>query len=64
MTLVLSIVMPAYNEEDCIEKVVDNWTDFLKRKFPNDATTLIVINDGSTDDTWAAMRTLTASPKR
>lgn len=51
MTLLLSIVMPAYNEEDCIEKVVGNWTDFLKNKFPHDSTTLIVINDGSRDRT-------------
>lgn len=43
--------MPAYNEADCIEKVVANWTDFLKNKFPNDETTLIVINDGSKDRT-------------
>ena len=47
----LSIVMPAYNEQDCIEKVVYNWTGFLKNKFPNDNTTLIVINDGSKDNT-------------
>ncbi|SEI41708.1 Glycosyl transferase family 2 [Dyadobacter sp. SG02] len=43
--------MPAYNEQDCIEKVVYNWTSFLKTKFPNDNTTLIVINDGSKDNT-------------
>jgi dolichol-phosphate mannosyltransferase len=43
--------MPAYNEEDCIEKVVGNWTDFLKTRFPTDNTTLIVINDGSKDRT-------------
>jgi dolichol-phosphate mannosyltransferase len=51
MSYFLSIVMPAYNEQDCIEKVVYNWTDFLKNKFPNDNTTLIVINDGSKDNT-------------
>jgi len=51
MTFLLSIVMPAYNEQDCIEKVVHNWTSFLKNKFPNDNTTLIVINDGSKDNT-------------
>jgi dolichol-phosphate mannosyltransferase len=51
MSYLLSIVMPAYNEQDCIEKVVYNWTDFLKNKFPNDPTTLIVINDGSKDKT-------------
>ncbi|GAB2772647.1 glycosyltransferase family 2 protein [Rhabdobacter roseus] len=51
MTFVLSIVMPAYNEQDCIEKVVENWTDFLAKKFPGQPTTLIVINDGSKDRT-------------
>jgi len=51
MSFLLSIVMPAYNEQDCIEKVVFNWTSFLKNKFPNDQTTLIVINDGSKDNT-------------
>jgi dolichol-phosphate mannosyltransferase len=51
MSYLLSIVMPAYNEQDCIEKVVYNWTTFLKTKFPNDNTTLIVINDGSKDNT-------------
>lgn len=51
MSFLLSIVMPAYNEQDCIEKVVHNWTNFLKEKFPNDNTTLIVINDGSKDNT-------------
>ncbi len=47
----LSIVMPAYNEQDCIEKVVHNWTSFLKNRFPGQNTTLIVINDGSKDNT-------------
>ena len=51
MTYALSIVMPAYNEQDCIEKVVANWTDFLAKKFPGQPTTLIVINDGSKDRT-------------
>lgn len=51
MSYLLSIVMPAYNEQDCIEKVVYSWTNFLKTKFPNDNTTLIVINDGSKDNT-------------
>lgn len=61
MTILLSIVMPAYNEEDCIEKVVENWTDFLKTKFPNDNTTLIVINDGSKDSTGDILNKLSAT---
>lgn len=52
--------MPAYNEQDCIEKVVYNWTTFLKTKFPNDNTTLIVINDGSKDNTKVLLDKLDA----
>jgi len=51
MSFFLSIVMPAYNEEECIEQVVESWTSFLKNKFPGEKTTLIVINDGSKDKT-------------
>ena len=51
MSFFLSIVMPAYNEEDCIEQVVESWTGFLRQRFPNEKTTLIVINDGSKDKT-------------
>lgn len=51
MSLLLSIVMPAYNEEEIIETVVKLWTDLLARQFPNDQTRLIVINDGSRDRT-------------
>ncbi len=61
MSLLLSIVMPAYNEEDCIESVVAQWTDLLDRYFPTDSTRLIVINDGSRDKTGAILDQI--SPK-
>ena len=51
MSLYFSIVMPAYNEEECIEDVVQMWTSFLTETFPNKPTKLIVINDGSKDKT-------------
>ena len=51
MSLYFSIVMPAYNEEECIEQVVDMWTSFLTNTFPGKETKLIVINDGSKDGT-------------
>ena len=51
MSLLLSIVMPAYNEEEVIEAVVRQWTDMLARQFPTDTTRLIVVNDGSRDKT-------------
>lgn len=43
--------MPAYNEQDCIELVVEQWIGLLDREFKTEATRLIVINDGSKDRT-------------
>ncbi|TDB64668.1 glycosyltransferase family 2 protein [Arundinibacter roseus] len=53
--------MPAYNEEECIEKVVESWTGYLKTKFPENETTLIVINDGSKDKTGEILNKLSLS---
>lgn len=55
MSLLLSIVMPAYNEEEVIDVVVKQWTDLLHRQFPTEATRLIVVNDGSRDRTGAIL---------
>ncbi|SOD83127.1 glycosyltransferase family 2 protein [Spirosoma fluviale] len=55
MSLLLSIVMPAYNEEEVIETVVKQWTDLLTRRFPTENTRLIVVNDGSRDKTGAIL---------
>ena len=55
MSLLLSIVMPAYNEEEVIETVVKQWTDLLARQFPAENTRLIVVNDGSRDKTGAIL---------
>ena len=55
MRVLLSIVMPAYNEEACIEAVVRLWTSLLQRQFPTETTRLIVVNDGSKDATGAIL---------
>jgi glycosyltransferase involved in cell wall biosynthesis len=55
MSVLLSIVMPAYNEEACIEDVVTLWTDLLDQQFPTETTRLIVVNDGSKDKTGAIL---------
>lgn len=46
----LAIVMPAYNEEACIEKVATAWIELLKDNFSKSGS-LIVVNDGSRDST-------------
>ncbi len=58
MSLLLSIVMPAYNEEACIELVVGQWCDLLDRQFPTENTRLIVVNDGSKDKTGEILASL------
>ncbi|MBL4707956.1 MAG: glycosyltransferase family 2 protein [Flavobacteriales bacterium] len=52
------IVMPAYNEEACIEDSVLHWISFLKNKFNEDVCKLIVINDGSKDNTGSILEKL------
>jgi len=42
------LVMPAYNEQDCITKVIENWMRLIK-KYPG--SEMVVINDGSKDNT-------------
>ena len=44
----VSIIIPAYNEECCIEETLDS---LLNLDFPKDKLKIIVVNDGSTDKT-------------
>lgn len=46
----ISIVIPAYNEDKNIEKIVVNIQDFLRREFRN--FEIIVVDDGSNDNTY------------
>ena len=51
MSIKLAIVMPAYNEQECMEDVVKIWSDLLDSEFSGENTRLIVVNDGSKDNT-------------
>ena len=51
----IAVVVPAYNEESQIEKVVQNMPDFVDK--------IIVINDGSTDKTLDVVTKLIDSPQ-
>ena len=53
MTLDLAVVMPVYNEQECIAAVVDSWRAMLARL--DVEYKLIVLNDGSRDATAAAL---------
>lgn len=53
-SLECTLVMPAYNESECIEGVVSSWRDALKNAV-GEAFRMIVVNDGSKDDTGARL---------
>lgn len=48
----LYIVIPAYNEEKNIEKVIDDWYPVIERYNGNGTSRLVVIDDGSRDNTY------------
>ena len=55
----LFIVIPAYNEQDNIRQVVTDWYPVVE-KHGNDSR-LVVIDDGSRDDTFAILQEMTQS---
>lgn len=54
--LACAVVMPAWNERDCIGKVLGEWVDALRTW--GGTFKLIVVDDGSTDGTGAVLDTL------
>jgi dolichol-phosphate mannosyltransferase len=59
---VLTVLIPALNEAESIEAVVREARDQIMARIP--ATDLIVIDDGSTDGTAAALKSLIAEDPR
>jgi glycosyltransferase involved in cell wall biosynthesis len=47
----LIVVIPVYNEQDCIEEVITSWGNFLNGYLKEVSFKLILINDGSKDKT-------------
>jgi len=58
----LSVVLPAYNEEPNIERVVRDCARYLETRVPD--YELVVVNDGSADRTGEILRGLTAELPR
>jgi glycosyltransferase involved in cell wall biosynthesis len=61
MPFQLAVVMPVYNEEACIAGVLASWRDILAA-IPV-SFVFIVLNDGSTDGTGAALKPFEADPR-
>lgn len=54
----LYIVIPAYNEEENIEKVVGEWYQVIEDYKEGQNSRLVVIDDGSKDNTYAILQRL------
>lgn len=52
----LFIVIPAYNESENIRQVIDEWYPVVERHNGGGASRLVIIDDGSKDDTYSIMQ--------
>lgn len=57
---VLYIVIPAYNESENIEQLVKDWYPAIK-KHGNQDSRLVIVDDGSKDDTYKILKKLAKS---
>ena len=60
---VLSIVVPCYNEQECLPALHDRLSKSARASAGDDYE-LVFVNDGSTDDSWPIMRDLAAADPR
>jgi dolichol-phosphate mannosyltransferase len=58
MKKLVSVVIPAYNEEDCIEELA-NRLDLLVQKENNYMWEIFIVENGSTDSTWEKLKKVT-----
>ena len=52
----LYIIIPAYNEQETIQSVIDQWYPIVERHDAQGMSRLVIINDGSTDHTWEILQ--------
>lgn len=52
----LFIIVPAYNEEENIEKLINDWYPVIEKHHGGGESRLVVINDGSKDNTYEILK--------
>lgn len=57
----LFIVIPAYNEQDNIETVIDEWYPVVEAHDADGSSRLVIVDDGSKDDTFPIIRRCAAT---
>ena len=60
MKKLISVVIPAYNEEDCIEELASR-LDLLIEKENDYMWEVFIVENGSTDSTWDKLKNVTAT---
>lgn len=57
----LYIIIPAYNEESNIKQCIDDWYPIVEKHNADGQSRLVIINDGSTDNTFSVMQKYAAT---
>ncbi len=55
-----TIIVPCFNEEQTVERTVNSLQDL---DYPRDKLTIMIINDGSTDNTWSIIQQFKNDPR-
>ena len=53
---ILYIIVPAYNEEENIKKVINEWYPIIEKYNGANKSRLVIINDGSKDNTYEIVK--------
>lgn len=56
MSEILYIVVPAYNESANIQQLINSWYPIVEKHNGNGKSKLLIINDGSTDNTYELIK--------
>ncbi|MEN6625085.1 MAG: glycosyltransferase [Candidatus Sumerlaeia bacterium] len=60
--IMLSVIIPMFNEEENLAGTVDRVAATLREGFHDGPWEIVIVNDGSTDDTWEQARRLAMDP--
>ena len=54
----LYIIIPAYNEQDNLGALIKEWYPIIEQHSADNSSRLVIINDGSKDDTYKVLKDL------
>ena len=57
----LYIIIPAYNEQDNLKALIKDWYPIIEQHSADQSSRLVIINDGSKDDTYEVLKDIAKS---